>query len=242
MWPEEQSGTRSLPVTVARRSRVQVPVQVSPSEFSNWPKWLQRNCLEPNSSHPCYLTHGVFVSQLQLIVNSCHSCQVPCTITEHLTFSSSTDGAGTAIPPCFPAGKQVWRSAPVHPAVGGGALPLTYTVLRAREASLDLGFWGGGPTSLSLCLHSSCCSVLIKTLFLCMVHFGFAPGAQFSTHHCPACTAHGLCRCLWRSQCLCLEVRIRMGSLSKVCHRACPGIQTRSGSYSCLNWPKHSLC
>lgn len=50
--------------TVAQRSHVHVPVQVSPSEFSNWPKWLQRSCLEPKSSHPFYLTHGVFVSQL----------------------------------------------------------------------------------------------------------------------------------------------------------------------------------
>lgn len=200
---------------MAQRSHVHVPVQVSPSEFSNWPKWLQRSCLEPKSSHPCCLTHGVFVSQLQLIVNGCHSCQVPCTM--HSSTCHSVAALMGQELPFHPAGKQVWRSAPVHPTIGGGALPLTYTVLPAREASLELGFLGGGPTSLSLCLHFSCCSVCIRTLFLCRVHFGFAPGAQFSAHHCPACTAHtppvfGVYRghsvCLSRSQCLRLEVRI----------------------------------
>lgn len=226
---------------MAKRSHVHVPVQVSPSEFSNWPKWLQRSCLEPKSSHPCCLTHGVFVSQLQLIVNGCHSCQVPCTM--HSSTCHSVAALMGQELPFHPAGKQVWRSAPVHPTIGGGALPLTYTVLPAREASLELGFLGGGPTSLSLCLHFSCCSVCIRTLFLCRVHFGFAPGAQFSAHHCPACTAHTPPVLVF------IEVTVSafggedtLGSLSKVCHRACPGIQMRSGSYSCLNWPKHSLC
>lgn len=144
--------------------------------------------------------------------------------------------------PFHPAGKQVWRSAPVHPAVGGGALPLTYTVLPAREASLELVL-GWRPHIPLPVPHSSCCSERIRTLFLCTVHFGFAPGAQFSAHHCPACTAHAPPVSVFT------EVTVSafgdedtLGSLSKVCQRACPGIQMRSGSYSCLNRPKNSLC